>query len=561
MECQVRDALVGELESGSTDCITMDELARSVLVATLEMDKNVFDAMNGKGGSKEKGKSRKETTTANGEDYRAEDPSKCWKHGNARKVLREQEKARSRNRARLNPQPTEDLEREFDLDRELREVGWDIGDTPDSPAETESLQRDMENLRREAGMKKLDSSFAPYAAYLQKWADYKDACKHAMMLHKQAAISLKRHNYDDVEEMIETLKKKPQAILDSYQGVIDAYEDCCSAICDEIDKQGNERGLKSSEALDAEKKEYGMMNRESSKDYQKRMKTVGRSKEVPESIKKIDDIVARTENRWRSVAGMGPEEFAVVKNNFRKTVENLMKGCSLATNRGIMGINGVLESHLKSQHDFVKKGEKFNNGSNAHYAIVGGLDSDPRYKFSRKCFGVDKGLKPSQYEKYGCLHTGSPAARDNLMGGQYGKNVIRWKPHKAVATMSFTDSLCLARDGLNYVNPCLVTNPSPCCFNPENKEVVEALKKRPLSMGLEELCYLMGAPYCELQLHGEDQYNASAIESISFGSENDVKNLSKPSIESILSNHIPIYIRDKRIEIDEQGRIKTGNKK
>ena len=82
-----------------------------------------------------------------------------------------------------------------------------------------------------------------------------------------------------------------------------------------------------------------------------------------------------------------------------------------------------------------------------------------------------------------------------------------------------------------------------------------------LSMGLEELCYLMGAPYCELQLHGEDQYNASAIESISFGSENDVKNLSKPSIESILSNHIPIYIGDKRIEIDEQGRIKASNKK
>ena len=138
--------------------------------------------------------------------------------------------------------------------------------------------------------------------------------------------------------------------------------------------------------------------------------------------------------------------------------------------------------------------------------------------------------------------------------------MIRWKPHKTVATMTFTDSLCLSRDGLNYVNPCLVTNPSPCCFNPENDAVVDILKKRPMNAGLAELCNLMGTPYCELQLHGEDSYNAEAIESISFGSTADVRNLSAKAIEGILTNNIPIYIGGKRIEIDGKGHIKGGTK-
>jgi hypothetical protein len=126
--------------------------------------------------------------------------------------------------------------------------------------------------------------------------------------------------------------------------------------------------------------------------------------------------------------------------------------------------------------------------------------------------------------------------------------------------MTFTDRLCLARDGLNYVNPCLVTNPSPCCFNPENADLIDILKKRPVNAGLESLCNITNTPYCELQLHGEDQYNAEAIESISFGSMADVRNLSKTATRSILENHIPIYIGGKKIELDENGKVKGGKK-
>ena len=150
----------------------------------------------------------------------------------------------------------------------------------------------------------------------------------------------------------------------------------------------------------------------------------------------------------------------------------------------------------------------------------------------------------------------TPSNSDNLTGGQYGRNVIRWKPHKTVATMTFTDSLCLARDGLNYVTPCLVTNPSPCCFNPENSAVIDILQTRPMNAGLGELCHLMGTEYCELQLHGEDQYDVEAIDSISFGSENDVNNLSQDARARILEHRIPTFIGGKAILIDAEGGIK-----
>ena len=88
------------------------------------------------------------------------------------------------------------------------------------------------------------------------------------------------------------------------------------------------------------------------------------------------------------------------------------------------------------------------------------------------------------------------------------------------------------------------------------EELMKILKEKPMNVGLEEICYLMGTEYCELQLHGENQYNADAIESISFGSNNDVRNLSKKAIAKIQANRIPIYIGDKQIQIDERGKIK-----
>lgn len=151
-----------------------------------------------------------------------------------------------------------------------------------------------------------------------------------------------------------------------------------------------------------------------------------------------------------------------------------------------------------------------------------------------------------------------PDKEDNLTGCQYGRNVIRWKPYKTVATMTFTDSLCLARDELNYVNPCLVSDPSPCCFNPENQDMVDTFKRKAVNIGLDSICDWAGTPYVELQFHGEDQYDASAIESISFGSMNDFRNLSAKAIQKIRENNIELYVGDKPMKLDKQGNVEEA---
>lgn len=547
MEKQVKESLLNALYNEEKP--TMDEAIKSTLITCLIAgDKAVLDSGED---VKKRGRPRKEVC-------RAEDPSKCWKHGFGRQVQKEQAKEKLRKQNRLNPQPTVDMQKMLDLDASIRELGWDINDPPDSDNETQSMVRDIDNLRREAGLKRIDESFEPYGEYRRLWKEYETFKKESSRLHKQAQNLIDKEKYQQANELYKSIKNRPQEISDRYQKILDAYDNVCNALCDILDSSANDKGAKNPDSLEVERQGFGMMNGEDCKTWQKRMRSLGKTQEIPETIKKIDDIVAQTERRWRSVAGISKEEFEVVKKNFRKTFENLMKRCALATNRGIAGVNGVLEDHLKSQHDMTKKGKRFEISNHAHHAIIGGSLDDPRYKFARKCFGVEKNLKESKYEKYGCLHTLNPYEDDNYMGAQYGRNVIRWKPHKVVATMTFSDSLCLSRDGLNYVNPCLVTNPSPCCFNPENREIIETLKAKPLNIGLESLCSWLGAPYCELQLHGEDIYDASAIESISFGSEDDVKNLSKEAIVRIKENVIQLFLEDKPIELDASGAVKKN---
>lgn len=486
------------------------------------------------------------------DECRAQDPSKCWKHGFAADIVKGDMKTRARKMARINPAPTSDIERELDIERDLREIEWDLDDPPDTKLETENMVRDLDTLRKEAGMKKLDESFPPFAAYRQKWKEYENFKKESRQMLKTAETAMERHRYDMAETILTSLKDRPDAINGKYKEVLAAYDAVNDALCDLLDSQGNSRGAKDPNALSAEKNGYGMMEGENSKDYQKRMKSIGKGKDIPETVKKIDNIVAQTERRWRSVAGISKDEFETVKKNFRKSFSNLMKRCSLASNVSIAGLNGILEGHLKTQHDLTPKGKRYDDGNFSHNAIIGGNEDMPRYKFTRKCFGTDRGMDESKYEKYGCLHLLNPSKEDNSMGGQYGKNVIRWKPHKAVATMTFSDSLCLSRDGLNYVNPCLVTDPSPCCFNPENQDMVETLREKPVNIGLDSMCDWAGTPYIELQLHGEDQYDAEAIESISFGSVADVKNLSKAAVQKILDNNIEIYVGDRKIDLSKR---------
>lgn len=538
---------------------SIDTLARNVLVATLEMDKNVFDSMNFGTSKRGRGRPRKGEVDGEIEALRVKGMKRMLGMYSIDNPIKEQAKEKLRNRDRLNPQPTKALERELDLSRELREIGWDIGDLPSCKDELKTLRYDLNNLRKEAGLKRLDDTYGPYREFCGKIESYEEAKEHVTLLLNQSALSLKRGNFDEVEMMLPTLKKKPQELLSKYNEIINAYDRCCDALSKDIERIMPDKVKGDPTVLDAERNGYGMIRGETSEEYQKRMRSIGRGKEIADTIRGIDELVEQTERRWRSVAGIGIDKFEIVKDNFRNTINSMLRACSIATNHTIDGINAVLEGHLKSAYEEQEEmrgvGER---GVNKTFILGEAYKDGGRYGFTQKCFGVDKGLKTSKYEKHGCLHTLSPSESDSRIGGQYGANVIRWKPHYSVVTMTFTDSISLAREGLNYISPCLLTSPSPCCFNPGNRAVLARLIDKPINLGLEEICYMMKVPYCELQLHGEDQYNAEAIESISFCTTEDVRNLTGRAIEIINEKRIPIFVGGERIQIDSGGNIKEG---
>ena len=546
----IRETLIEELER--KERAKENEEIRDLLVMSLAPEEvDVFDARP----RQDEITSGVETTARKGrreeDECKAKDPKKCWKHGFAADILKEDRKSKDRKKDRLNPQPTEALQELQDLGVEVREVGWNIKDPPDNKADTEAMLTDIDSLRKEAGIKKINDSFEPYRQYRKAWEDYLAIKKESEKLLKVAQGWIDKKDARRAKEALASLKERPTEIENGYQKVVEAYEATCDALCEIIDRKSSTDGVGNPLISEVAKQGFGLLDGESSEDYQKRMKKVGRGKEIPETIKKIDGIVKETERRWRSVAGISEDEFNIVKKNWQQSIHNLMKRCSLASNLKIAGLNGVLEGHLKSQHDLAKKGKKYEDGILAHKGLIGGDETCSRYRFSRRCFGVEKGLAEGKYEKYGCLHTISPSKEDARTGGQYGSIVVRWKPENTVATMTCTDSLCLAREDVTYCNPCLVSNPSPCCFNPANQDAIETLKKGPMNIGLDSMCNMFGTPYIELQLHGEQNYNAEAISSIAFSSEDDIRNLSRDAREQIEKNRIPIYIGSKKGSLDK----------
>ena len=206
-------------------------------------------------------------------------------------------------------------------------------------------------------------------------------------------------------------------------------------------------------------------------------------------------------------------------------------------------INGILESYYKSAHELAEV--------RAKATMRGGNEESLRHRMTRKAFGTQKGMAAEEYEKYGCLHHIVPNREDSKIGGAYGKNVIRWKKYETVATMCCSDSLCLAYSHNDYVTPCLVSNPSPACFNPENRDFIDELKKRPLNIGIGLLCGKTGTPYIELQFHGAKKYGPESISSITLETGDDVRCLSNKAVEAITEYKIPVYIGDKQIRVED----------
>ena len=495
----IKDFLINRLESN--DVQTQDSMPK--------IREDIF-------GKRKVGRPRKEP-----------EDSVFTRDGFASGILRDETKEKARKLDRLNPQPTEKLKHLQEIAVGLREIGFDVEDSLKSRDEIEAMIADIDSLRKEAGLKKIDESYEPYGRFRTATIEYIEKKKDFKRYFEAAKESLDKQEERRADELLASLKDEPRELKDSYQKVIDTYSDLCYALTAIIDVESGDVDVSQNIGVgEIEKSGFGLIKGENLKAYSHRMKSLGRGRDVPNTIRDIDEKIENTERQWRSVAGISIDEFEKVKENWKRSVQNLMSKCSLASNMKIAAVNYLL----------------------------GGLGDTDKTKSEKETFtsnGIiaDSGEKKSNAIKYGCLHSINPTKHDNDIGDSFGGIVVRWKPHCVVATLTFGDSLDIESSDTTFETPCLVTDASPCCFNPLKQDAVNALKDGVLDIGLESARTIFGIPYIELQFHGEGWYKPQSVDSISFWCDDDIRNLSQSAMEQIIKNRITIYVKDDNVKI------------
>ena len=457
----------------------------------------------------------------------------------SKEALREDMKEKARKIDRINPKPTEEQKKFQDINADLREVEWDMADLPDSRNDAMSMLADIDNLRDEAGIDKLDDSFPSYAEYRNLWNGYYKLKKESRELLDAIKNYIENKDLKKAKEIIISLKDNINEMNGRYGKVIDSYEKLCSELMSIADSRDDWRGSSNPASTETMKNGFGMIEGEDGKKYEKRMRSLGRWKDIPKTITGIDDRIAQTERRWRSVAGISPDEFKVIKENWQKSWRALSGKISVASNMKISDLNGILEGRYGKK----KRGRKPENEEDE---LMSDLGDRFVSSIGESCFSKDGEIR------YGVLHTLNPVDGDNDVGGEYGQIVVRWKPQSVVATILFGNSLDMAAGSSNGMMPSLLSEPSPCSFAPENRTLIDMLKSSPCDLDLKKVCDLADVPYVEVQMHGSGGYKAEDIQSISFGSEDDYLNVSAMGDTIVEEFGIPLYIGGKPIE-DEEG--------
>lgn len=499
MADEVKSILVESLEAANKDGTSMKEFLADCLLSSFgkaTMDESIF--------KRKRGRPRKDENQL----------SDLPEERHARAALLEEKKAQARMRDRVNPGATKEERQKIEYNAELREIGWDLEECPGKDSEFVEMEEDLKSLRDEAGNP--SEPFGEEEGFKKASKEFKDLKEEVVLYYGKAKEYLGKNDFRRVEEMVSYLKPKPRELTQKFEMVEKAYDALCEALCAMADADGSGRGAANPDSLEVEKKGFGMMDGEDYSEYAKRMKSIGLGKEIPKTIRDIDNIVENTERRWRSVAGISISDFKTIKENWQKTIRRLLGKSFISSNLKIDGVNRILS------------------------------------------YGLDFG----DYDVgYGILQPMNPFMASVTMGGQYGEIIVKWKPYKVVSTMSFADSISMGRGGYNFVCASFLTCPSPCSFNPESKTLLNRLRHEVMDASIEELCDMTDMPYCELQLHGDtEDYNAEAIESIMFSSEYEVCNLTSEALKAISENGITIFIKGEQISIEDGKIVKSSEK-
>lgn len=538
-----RDSLLKAL--GETEHTAMDEDVRNLLVYSLNPEESdVFDAMAGDfsgmegldGVKRKRGRPRKEE----------QPPTNELQKGVSRAALRAFQKEQARKKDRLNPQPTEELQKIQDVNADLREAEWDMADLPDSRNDALAMLADIDNLRKEARIDKLDDSFPFYAEYRSVWNGYYAIKNEAKELLEAVKVYVGNRDMKKAEETLISLKDDIKKMEDGYKGVREAYEKVCDALMSIADTRDDWRGMADPAATETARYGFGLMDGENGKRYMKRMRAVGRGSDIPKIIKGIDDRIVQAERRWRSIAGVSPTELKTIRENWQKSFRTLYSKVAVATNMKITDLNRLLEGrYTEKQRGHKPEGEKNGILSENGEAFVSHI--------GETCFGADGQVN------YGCLHSIVPTEGDNDIGDAYGRVVVRWKPESVVATILFGNSIDIAAGSSNGMMPSLITDPSPCSFAPENRTMIETFRAEVMDLDLKKICEMTHVPYIEVQMHSKEGFKVEDIESISFGSEDDYMNVSAMGDAVIEEFKIPLFIKATPVDEDEGEEEDQGN--
>lgn len=498
MAKEVKSILVESLEEANKNGTPMNEYLADCLLS--EYGKTTLDEGFFK---RKRGRPRKDS------DLLSDLPE--WKYSRA--AMLEEKKAKARMLDRINPGATKEEQQKISYNAELREIGWDLEECPGKEKDLKELEEDLSVLRKEAGEKD-SGGIAEQVEFEKSCKDFKDLKEEVLLYYGKAKEYLGKKDFRRVEELVSYLKTKPKELSQKYDDIVERYDALCERLCAIADSDRGGRGASNPDSLEVEKQGFGMMDGEDFEEYSKRMRKIGRGKEIPKTIQGIDRIVESTERRWRSIAGVSLSDFETIKANWQKTIRRVNGKSFMSSCMKIDGLNRLLSD------------------------------------------GLDMG----EYDVgHGVLQPMNPFGNKEVMGSQYGDIIVKWKPYSVVATMSFEDSLVIGREGYNYVCQSFITSPSPCSFNPENKDLVFRLRNEVLDCGVEEVCEMAEMPYCELQFHGDSEdYNAEAVESIMFSSEYEVCNLTEESLIAIQDNNITLFVRDEPIIIKD-GKIEKAN--
>lgn len=500
MAQEVKDALVDALENQGGEDLNI-YLAKCLGSGEKEvLDESIFKRKRGRPRKEDVG----ERIDLQGDRY-------------ARAAILADKKEKARLNDRLNPGTTEEEKKRIALNADLRDIGWDLDECPGKEGDFREMVDELTSLKKEAGLSSNEESdFNPYQVFKSLVSSFKALRDEVVLYYGKAKDYLAKKDFRRVEELVSYLKGKPDVLTKKFEEVEEAFNKLCEALCSLADCDRGGMGAGNPTALEVEKSGFGMMEGEDYEIYSRRMKSIGMGRDVPKTISEVDGMVEHTERRWRSVAGLSQTDFDNIKANWQKTMRMAMKKCSIGSNLKVTGLNRMLEDGL----DF------------GDYDVA-----------------------------YGIMQPMSPYRTALPMGGQYGNVIVKWKSYKAVATMAFSDSISMGRNGFNYVCPSFVTDPSPCSFNPSCTGLLTKLKNEVLDVSLEDLCKMADVPYCELQLHGDgENYGSDAVDSIYFDSEYDICNMSIGALAAIEEYRIPLFVKDVHVKIENGKIVKDGGK-